>query len=85
MSGTHYAIQILRIIFDASARIIIFSCFMFTYNSGIFHPLMTLCGYYATFGLLLIFNLALSRNRNVHTISFWLGKCSVPWHGSLTV
>lgn len=74
MNGTHYGIQILRIFFDASSRIIIFSCFMFTYNDGIFHPLMTLAGYYTTFGILLIFNMALSRNRNVGTISYWLGR-----------
>ena len=76
MSGTHYGIQTLRIIFDASARILIFSCFMFTYNEGIFHPLITLAGYYTTFAILLIFNVALSRNRNMDTISYWLGRFS---------
>ena len=56
MDGNHFAIFLLKVICDASSRLVIFGAWMFTYNSWVFSTNLTVAYYYGIMTLMLIVN-----------------------------
>ena len=56
MDGKHFGIFLLKVICDASSRLVIFGAWMFTYNSWVFSTNLTVAYYYGMMTLMLIVN-----------------------------
>ena len=56
MDAKHFAIFLLKVICDASSRLVIFGAWMFTYNSWVFSTNLTVAYYYGMMTLMLIIN-----------------------------
>ena len=56
LDGKHFAIFLLKVICDASSRLVIFGAWMFTYNSWVFSTNLTVAYYYGMMTLMLIVN-----------------------------
>ena len=56
LDGKHFAIFLLKVICDASFRLVIFGAWMFTYNSWVFSTNLTVAYYYGMMTLMLIVN-----------------------------
>ena len=56
MDAKHFAIFLLKVICDASSRLVIFGAWMFTYNSWVFSTNLTVAYYYGMLTLMLIVN-----------------------------
>ena len=56
LDGKHFAIFLLKVICDASSRLVIFGAWMFTYNSWVFSTNLTVAYYYGMLTLMLIVN-----------------------------
>ena len=53
----------LKVILDSVARILLFSSWLYVVNNGVFSSVYTLAGYYTVIGVLVIFNIVTSNNR----------------------
>ena len=60
----HFAIFILKVVCDASSRLILFGAFMFTYNNWEFNPTMTVAYYYGIMTLIVLVNIWFCREEN---------------------
>ena len=56
LDAKHFAIFLLKVICDASFRLVIFGAWMFTYNSWVFSTNLTVAYYYGMMTLMLIVN-----------------------------
>ena len=72
MDSTMLSILVLKIMFDAVSRVVIFSCWLYS-CFGNFDPYLCLAGYYGFFAVLFFFNLIFSRYLEIKTTKFWLG------------
>ena len=68
------AVLILKTMFDATSRILIFSIWMYVSNQGQFSSMSTLTGFYILVVVLVMFNLVFSRRLDLKSFSFWTGK-----------
>ena len=66
--------MILKVILDSVAKILLFSCWIYVINNGEFSSVYTLAAYYTVFGVLVIFNIITSNNRDFHRGKFWIGS-----------
>ena len=64
----------LKVILDSVARILLFSSWMYVIKDGMFSSVYTMAGYYTVFGVLVIFNIITSNNRDFHRGKFWIGS-----------
>ena len=53
----------MKIVFEANARIIIFSCFLYVINEGHFSPIIATGSFYIMTAILIIFHSIFNRNR----------------------
>ena len=67
------AVLILKTMFDATSRILIFSIWMYVSNQGQFSSMSTLTGFYILVAVLVVFNLVFSRRLDLKSFSFWTG------------
>ena len=56
------------------ARLSIFGCWMFVRNQGVYNPLQVLVSYYATFGVLLLFNVIFNYEPVRMKSYYWFGR-----------
>ena len=63
----------LKVILDSVARILMFSSWLYVVNNGVFSSVYTLAGYYTVFGVLVIFNIVTSDNREFRKAEYWIG------------
>ena len=64
LDGKQFAIFILKVVCDASSRLILFGAFMFTYNNWEFSPTMTVAYYYGIMTLMVLVNIWFCRKEN---------------------
>ena len=64
----------LKVILDSVARILLFSSWLYVVNNGMFSSVYTLAAYYTVFGVLVIFNIVTSNNKDFHRGKFWIGS-----------
>ena len=64
MDVKHFAIFILKVVCDASSRLILFGAFMFTNSKWEFSPTMTVVYYYGVMTLMLLVNIWFSHREN---------------------
>ena len=57
MDAKHFAIFLLKVICDASSRLVIFGAWMFTYNSWVFSTNLTAAYFYGMLVLMMAINL----------------------------
>ena len=57
MDAKHFAIFLLKVICDASSRLVIFGAWMFTFNSWVFSTNLTVAYFYGMLAIMLIVNL----------------------------
>ena len=62
---------LLKTVFDCVSRLLIYSTFMFVVNEGQFSTLMTVKAYYATFAVLVIFNMIINTNEQYCSAETW--------------
>ena len=67
------SILVLKIMFDAVSRVVIFSCWLYSCFGGTFNPYICLIGYYGFFAVLFFFNLIFNRYLEIKTTKFWIG------------
>ena len=63
----------LKVILDCASRILIFSSWLYVVNNGVFSSIFTLAAYYTVFGVLVIFNIITSDNREFRKAKYWIG------------
>ena len=56
LDGKHFVIFLLKVICDASSRLVIFGAWMFTYNSWVFSTKLTVAYFYGMLALMLVAN-----------------------------
>ena len=56
MDAKHFAIFLLKVICDASSRLVIFGAWMFTYNSWVFSTNLTVAYFYGMLAIMLMVN-----------------------------
>ena len=56
MDAKHFAIFLLKVVFDASSRLIIFGAWMFTFNSWVFSTNLTVAYFYGMLALMMAIN-----------------------------
>ena len=56
MDAKHFAIFLLKVICDASSRLVIFGAWMFTYNSWVFSTNMTVAYFYGMLAIMILVN-----------------------------
>ena len=66
----------LKVILDSVARILLFSSWLYVVNNGVFSSVYTLAAYYTVFGVLVIFNIITSNNREFSKAKYWIGLTS---------
>ena len=78
MDVKHFAIFILKVVCDASSRLILFGAFMFTYTKWEFSPTMTVVYYYGIMALMLLVNIWFSHreNESLGSLRNMIGKVS---------
>ena len=69
MDGKHFAIFLLKVICDASSRLVIFGAWMFTYNSWVFSTNLTVAYYYGMMTLILIVNVGFCHKEKERIVS----------------
>ena len=73
----------LKVILDSVARILLFSSWLYVVNNGMFSSVYTLAAYYTVFGVLVIFNIVTSNNKDFHRGKFWIGSYVIITNGVL--
>ena len=63
----------LKVILDCVSRILLFSSWLYVVNNGVFSSVYTLAAYYTVFGVLVIFNIITSDNREFSKAKYWIG------------
>ena len=71
--GAPAALLMLKVILDCVSRILIFSSWLYVVNNGMFSSVYTLAAYYTVFGVLVIFNIITSDNREFSKANYWIG------------
>ena len=71
--GAAAALLMLKVILDCISRILLFSSWMYVVNNGVFSSVYTLAAYYTVFGVLVIFNIVTSDNREFSKAEYWIG------------
>ena len=56
MDSKHFAVFLLKVVFDAGSRLIIFGAWMFTYNSWVFSTYLTVAYFYGMLAFMLMAN-----------------------------
>ena len=56
MDAKHFAVFFLKVICDASSRLVIFGAWMYTYNSWVFSTKLTVAYFYGMLALMLMVN-----------------------------
>ena len=56
------------------ARLSIFGCWMFVRNQGVYNPLQVLVAYYATFGVVFLFNVIFNYEPFRMRKYYWFGR-----------
>ena len=56
LDGKHFAIFLLKVICDASSRLVIFGAWMFTYNSWVFSTNLTVAYFYGMLAIMFMVN-----------------------------
>ena len=69
----HLAILVLKICFEASSRIIIFSCCLYVTNGGQFSSIQTLGFFYLMLSILIMFHTMFNRSP-ICSWENWIGK-----------
>ena len=76
MNAKHFAIFLLKVICDATSRLVIFGAWMFTYNSWVFSTNLTVAYYYGMLTLMLILNVTFAyiEKENVKSLRNFIGN-----------
>ena len=76
LRGKHFAIFILKVICDASSRLLLFAAFMFTYNNWKFSPTLTVAYYYGMMMLIVLVNIwfCLKENERMCSLRNMIGN-----------
>merc|ERR1711894_278014 len=67
-----FIFQMLKTIFAATSRVLLFSAWLYVTNNGEFSSIRTLVSYYLTGLVLVIFNFFLNKRRPSFTSSYWI-------------
>ena len=70
----HFALLLLKIIFDCISRITLFSAFMYVTNKGQFSTMYVVIGYYVMWLIMVIFNVVFNKDRSLSSGRDWIGK-----------
>ena len=76
MDGKHFVIFLLKVVCDASSRLILFGAFMFTYNKWVFSPTLTVAYYYGIMMLMVLVNIwfCLKENERMCSLRNMIGN-----------
>ena len=69
MDGKHFAIFLLKVICDASSRLVIFGAWMFTYNSWVFSTNLTVAYFYGMLAIMISINVIFCLKENEKVLS----------------
>ena len=77
MDAKHFAIFLLKVVFDASSRLIIFGAWMFTFNSWVFSTNLTVAYFYGMLALMIMVNVRFCylEKERIWSLRNLIGKC----------
>ena len=73
LGGNVVGLLILKTMFDALSRLIIFSVWLYVTHDGHFSSTTTLAAFYTLVSTLLVFNFVFNNSKDWKSFSFWLG------------
>lgn len=68
---------ILKTIFDAISRILIFSIWLYVFKGGTFSSWTTFGAFYTLIAVVFVFNVIFNDSKDIYSFSYWIGKYAV--------
>ena len=74
LQGKSKILFILKTMFDAISRILIFSIWMYVTNGGQFSSWTTFGAFYILVAVMFVFNVIFNDSKNIGSFEYWIGK-----------
>ena len=68
---------ILKTMFDAISRVLIFSIWLYVTNAGQFSSWKTFGAFYILIAVMFVFNVTFNDSKNIFSTEYWIGKIVV--------